>query len=307
MNVRLSEEALLTALHAWLLPEPRLVRRLPGGFTSEVWRVEVGGEDFVAKYAYQSQEAFEGGLSAAELAEHVGISSGAPVRTKDGALSLLVEGPTGQRHPLALLHFVPGEPLNFAEPEAASLYGHLLGRTHSMLLHGLGEQLTVDIYEFLQAEDAAVVAQPGLAALIHQACEAARNDEVRRAVTHGVIWADRLEILREKATGRVGIIDWGAIERGPLLFDVALTVLWLFPQGSRAYEEFLHAYLAAAPISHSELDRLNTYKALLWARQAKYFAYRVAAGVTLGDPDPSKNAVRLAEARQALEHSLGNS
>lgn len=245
MNVRLSEEALLTALHAWPLPEPRLVRRLSGGFTSEVWRVEVGGEDFVAKYAYQSQEAFEGGLSAAELAEHVGINSGAPVRTKEGALSLLVEGPTGQRHPLALLHLVPGEPL------------------------------TVDIYEFLQAEDASVAAQPGLAALIHQACEAARNDEVRQAVTHGVIWADRVEILREKATGRVGIIDWGAIERGPLLFDGALTVLWLFPQGSRAYEEFLHAYLAAAPISHSELDGLNAYKAVLWARQSTYFAYRV--------------------------------
>jgi hypothetical protein len=60
-------------------------------------------------------------------------------------------------------------------------------------------------------------------------------------------------------------------------------------------------------LSRSELDGLNYYKALLWARQAKYFAYRVAAGVTLGDPDPSKNAVRLAEARQALEHFLRNS
>jgi hypothetical protein len=59
-------------------------------------------------------------------------------------------------------------------------------------------------------------------------------------------------------------------------------------------------------LSRSELDGLNYYKALLWARQAKYFAYRVAAGVTLGDPGPSKNAVRLAEARQALEHFLRN-
>lgn len=304
MNVRLSEEALLTALHAWPLPEPRLVRRLSGGFTSDVWRVEAGAEAFAAKYTEQTQDAFEGGLAAADLAGRAGINSGAPLRTKEGALSCLVEGPTGQQHPLALLHFVPGEPLNFAEPSAASLYGHLLGWTHRLFLERLVEQIPLDVYAFLQEEDAFVGAQPGLAVLIQQAREAAQADAARRAVTHGVIWADRMEILREQETGRVGIIDWGAIERGPLLFDVALTGLWLFPQGSQAYEAFLDAYLAETPISRSELDGLHYYQALLWARQAKYFAYRVGAGVTLGDPDPSSNTARLAEARQALEHLL---
>ncbi|GHO72204.1 hypothetical protein KSC_110960 [Ktedonobacter sp. SOSP1-52] len=77
-----------------------------------------------------------------------------------------------------------------------------------------------------------------------------------------MIWADRIEILSERETGHVGIIDWGAIERGPLLFDVALTVLWLFPEGRRMHEEFLQAYLAEAPISTSELEGLNYYKAL---------------------------------------------
>src|SRR5260370_41568584 len=99
MNVRLSEEALLIALHAWPLPEPHLVRRLSGGFTSDIWQVEAGGEVFVAKYAEQTQDAFEGGLAAAELAGHAGISSGAPLRTKEGALSFLVEGATEQCHP----------------------------------------------------------------------------------------------------------------------------------------------------------------------------------------------------------------
>jgi Ser/Thr protein kinase RdoA (MazF antagonist) len=304
MNVRLSEETLLTALHAWSLPEPHLVRRLSGGFTSDVWRVEAGGAVFAAKYTEQSQDAFEGGLTAAELAGHAGINSGAPLRTKAGALSCLVEGPTGQHHPLALLHFVPGEPFNFTEPGAASLYGQLLGWTHRLFLGGLVGQIPFDLYAFLQEEDAFVDAQPGLAVLIQRACAAARDDAVRRAVTHGVIWADRMEIVREQETSRVGIIDWGAIERGPLLFDVALTGLWIFPQGSRAYDEFLEAYLAAAPISRSELDGLKYYLALLWARQAKYFAYRIGAGVTLGDPDPNSNTERLAEARQALEHLL---
>lgn len=44
--------------------------------------------------------------------------------------------------PLALLHFVAGEPLNVAEPGAASLYGQVLGRTHT-LLHGLAEKVTL--------------------------------------------------------------------------------------------------------------------------------------------------------------------
>lgn len=125
-------------------------------------------------------------------------------------------------------------------------------------------------------------------------------------MTSGVIWADRLEIVLEKETDRVGIIDWGTIERGPLLFDVALTMLWLFPQGSQTSEEFLHAYLAAAPITSNELAGLSYYTALLWVRQAKYFAYRLAANVTLGDPHLRRNTQRLVEARQALEHLLGH-
>ena len=146
--------------------------------------------------------------------------------------------------------------------------------------------------------------QPGLALLIRKAIETVRDYEANHVVTFGVIWADRMEILREKETGRVGIIDWGAIERGPLLFDVALSMHWLFPEGSMAYDEFLQAYLATAPISVHELRGLLYYKALFWARQAKYFAYRIATNVTLGDKSLDGNARHLADARQELEHLL---
>jgi len=304
-HLALSEETLLTALRAWDLSPLLLVQRLTGGFTSEVWRIETGKEYFIAKYADQSQEAFEGGLCAAELAEQEGIQSGIPVHTREGALSILVEGVHGKRQPLALLRFVPGEPLNLSEPDAASLYGHLLGRTHR-LLNGFGEKDLFDLYAFLLQEDEYVTAQPGLAPLIGKAIEIARNYEAQQVVTFGVIWADRMEILREKETGRVGIIDWGAIERGPLLFDVALSMLWLFPEGSKASGEFLRAYLAVAPISAQELRGLTYYKALVWARQAKYFAYRVAANVTLGDASPDGNAKNLARSQQELEHLLAS-
>ena len=301
----LSNEKLLSTLQtSWHLPDALVVQRLSGGFSSEVWKVEAGDQCFVVKYAYQSQEAFEGGLYAAELAEQYGIRSAAPLRTKEGALSTLVEGTHGKHQPLALLRFVAGEPLRLEEPGAAGLYGSLLGRTHRIFLKGGGEKVTFDVYDFLQAEDTSVTAQPALASLIHQTLQATRAYETRRKVTTGMIWADRVEILHERETGHVGIIDWGAIERGPLLFDVALSVLWLFPEGSRMHEEFLQAYQAETPISVSELEGLSYYKALVWARQAKFFAYRVAANATRGSSHPDDNEQSFTEARQELERLL---
>ncbi|HLJ35002.1 MAG TPA: phosphotransferase [Ktedonobacteraceae bacterium] len=304
MNSAISDEILLATLKAWHLPEPLTVQRLPGGFTSEVWLVEAKGERFIAKYAYQSREDFEGGLYAAELAEQNGITSGAPLRTRDGALSILVEGPHGQSEPFALLRFVPGEPLHPSEPDAASLYGYLLGRMQRIFLDELGERDIANLFDFILEEDPAVAAQPGLVGLIHQTVEATRHYESQHPVTYGVIWGDRMEIVREKETGRVGVIDWGTIEYGPLLFDVALSTLWLFPEGSAAHEEFLRAYLVETPISESELAGLTYYKAILWARQARYFAYRVAANVMLGDSNPDGNRENLTHSRQELEHLL---
>ncbi|MBO0782899.1 MAG: phosphotransferase, partial [Ktedonobacteraceae bacterium] len=251
-----------------------------------------------------AQEVFEGGLYAAEQVAQHGIMSAVPLRTKEGALSTLVEGSDGEFRPLALLRFVPGEPLRLEEAGDVALYGSLLGRTHRMLLKGGGERVTFSIYDFLEDEAAYVAIQPGLAVLIRQTIEAVRAYEKRCQVTAGVIWADRVEILCERETGRVGIIDWGAIERGPLLFDVALSVLWFFPEGSQSHEAFLRAYLAEAPILASELEGLGYYKALVCARQAKYFAYRVAANVTLGGSDSDGNKRNLMEARQALERLL---
>lgn len=304
MDANLSNEALRTALQAWSLPEPLTIQSLPGGMTGEVWRVEARDQHFVAKYAYTTQQAFEGGLYAAELVEQHGITCGIPLRTKQGTLSIMVVGAHGQSQPLALLRYVPGARLKLGEPGAATLYGYLLGRTHSILLTELGDWCSSDLYDFLRAEDPAVTAQPNLAPLIRLAIAAARAYEARRAVTHGVIWADALEICCDSKTGRTGIIDWGAIGRGPLLFDVALNVLWYFPEGSHVHSEFMSAYLSESPISVSELEGIKYYKALLWARQAKFYAYCVAENVILGDSTPISNAENLAQAHQELERSL---
>lgn len=306
MTPALSDETLLAALQAWSLLEPLTIQRLPGGMTSEVWSIEAGNQRFVAKYAYTKQEAFEGGLHAAELVEQHGITCGAPLRTKQGTLSIMIESAQGQSQPLAVLRYVPGQRLDLTNPDAAALYGSLLGRTHSILLTESGDWCASDLYAFLLEEDPAVIAQPGLAPLISQAIRAARAYEARRPVTTGIIWADALEIRLERETGRAGIIDWGAIERGPLLFDIVLNASWYFPEGSHTHREFMQAYLHEAPISADELAGINYYKALLWARQARFYAYCVAENVTLGGSTPASNAKNLAKSRRELERSLEN-
>jgi Ser/Thr protein kinase RdoA (MazF antagonist) len=304
MTPALSDAALLAALQTWPLPEPLTIQRLPGGMTSEVWSIEADDQRFVAKYAYTKQAAFEGGLHAAELVERHGVTCGAPLRTKQGALSIMLAGVQGQSQPLAVLRYVPGQHLDLSHPDAAALYGYLLGRTHSILLAESGSWCASDLYAFLLEEDPAVTAQPGLSPLIRQAIEAARAYETRGPVTTGIIWADALEIRFDRKTGRTGIIDWGAIECGPLLFDIALNESWYFPAGSHVHQEFMQAYLREAPIAAGELAGINYYKALLWARQARFYAYCAAENVTLGGSTPASNAENLAKSRRELERWL---
>src|SRR5260370_41567277 len=161
-QMELSKETLFTALEAWKLSPPLAIKRLPGGFTSDVWRVETGDGCFIAKYAEQSQEAFEKGLCAAGVVEKEGIPSGAPLPTKKGALSILVEGVHGKSQPLALLRYVSGDPLQLSEPDAASLYGNLLGHTHRLLLNSFAEKDFFGLNEFLFPEDQSVQPQPHL-------------------------------------------------------------------------------------------------------------------------------------------------
>jgi Ser/Thr protein kinase RdoA (MazF antagonist) len=102
------------------------------------------------------------------------------------------------------------------------------------------------------------------------------------------------------------LIDTGAVGWGPLLFDVAI-MLDAFPQSEKIveqHEQFLTTYLAAAPIQSGELAGLRQYAALHWAQLAKYFAWRLAHDVRLGDADPDGNARSLAEVRAALESLL---
>src|SRR6266542_2829190 len=132
--VHLEDRSLIDIISDWQLPKPVSVVRLDGGFTGDVWRVEANGQLYIAKLAYESRDSFEIGLLASEIVERHGLRSGAPLRTPGGDVTVMVEHPPGKQHPLALLRFVPGDPLELIAPAGLHTYGKTLGRIHHILI-----------------------------------------------------------------------------------------------------------------------------------------------------------------------------
>ncbi|MEO7908263.1 MAG: phosphotransferase [Roseiflexaceae bacterium] len=307
MSTALSEATLAIALQAWNLTEPVHLSPIPGGYTSNIWYVDTPGQRVVAKYVYDAQAAFDSGLRAAEVLARVGVVCSAPIRTRSGELSLLVEGPHGRAEPLAVLHFVPGIPLESTDSAAPALIGNFLGHMHTIWHRATDLEPPPDrIFAYIAEEAPEVAAQPGLQTLVQQAIANVRAFEATTPITYGVTIGDYMELLHDPATGHVGLIDTGAVGWGPLLFDVAI-MLGGFPPGERIgeqHEQFLSAYLASAPIQPGELAGIRQYAALHWAQLAKYFAWRLAHDVKLGDADLDGNARSFAEIRAALESFL---
>lgn len=307
MPALLSVTELAAALRAWELLEPIRITSLADGYSSSTWHVNTPDQRLVAKYIHHGRDAFEPGLRAAEvLTEHAVLCS-APVRTRTGALSILVEGAHGRAEPLALLRYVPGIPLDWTDPITPGLAGHFLGRIHTLWQHA-GERIQAQdrIFAYIAEDTPEVAAQPGLRALLQQALANVRDFEAATPVTYGVTIGDCMELLYDPIAMRVGMIDTGAVGWGPLLFDVAVMCdESLQAKGAGDPQaRFLQAYLASGPIQPAELAGLRQYAALHWAQIAKYFAWRLFHQITLGDADPDGNALSVAETRMALESLL---
>lgn len=307
MSATLSMTALADALRAWELTEPIRLTPLADGFSSNTWYVDTPAQRLVAKYIYHAQDAFEPGLRAAEVLAENGILCSAPIRTQTGALSILVGGPHGHAEPLALLRYVPGQPLAWTDPRAPSLVGHFLGRMHTLWQHA-GERIHAQdrIFTYIAEETPEVAAQPGLQALLYQALVNVRDLEAVTPVTYGITIGDYMELLYDPETTSLGMIDTGSVGWGPLLFDIAM-MREEFPEAdgtSDPQAEFLQAYLRSGPIHPDELAGLRQYAALHWAQITKYFAWRLAHNITQGDEDPDGNAHSLVVVRTALESLL---
>lgn len=89
----------------------------------------------VAKYGYQEPHHFDAGLATSELLELDGWDIATPVRTDDGARYRLVTWPDGREHPLALLRWIDGRPLDADALDGIEVKATVCGRVHAQLLH----------------------------------------------------------------------------------------------------------------------------------------------------------------------------
>jgi hypothetical protein len=112
----------------WEIHAPA-VAPLGGGMNSQTWLVTHGEVRFIAKAVPSaSQPQFAGGLVVAAEVEAAGVPAGAPVPTRDGRLTVGLEGRT-----LALLTYVPGTALSGGDEAEQKLIGSTLGRVHRAL------------------------------------------------------------------------------------------------------------------------------------------------------------------------------
>lgn len=297
----------IACVNAWLanwdLPGPRRVRPAAGGFTSHVWRIETSQAMWLAKLAYQSPGDVENGLRAAAIVARSGLNTGPALLTRDGELMRLVEYPIHEFHALAVLHFVEGQPLDWRADGSLAIVGTTLGTIHRALVSDASLELPDQLFSYLLKDDA-WGHYPELQPLLTRAIDAVRTFEAHQRVTYGPIYGDGLQMRINSHTASVGVIDWGTVSFGPLVFDLAVAAEAARRAGHGDLGELWTSYLEQAPVRRAELDGLPYYEALMWARSAKYFAYRIQHGVSLGDPRRGANERSLARALAALHRLL---
>lgn len=253
------DKALAELLAAWPLQPPvRLTRVLPGGTTSEVWRVGAANGTFAAKLVHDEQRFVEPGLRVAAAVAAAGVCAGAPVPTEDGEFAAPVTSPSGQRLTLAVLQWCEGQPLDTAEPSSPSAAGDLLGRVHAALAAtNPRPEVPGDLLEwfggFLASSDDDDA---------RRALEVARELADRGALTMGVVYGDPSPEVLVLTNGELALIDWGTPSFGPLLHDVCV---WkrAFASDDAGERRFLAAYREHAAIEEHEYAHIDSFTPLV--------------------------------------------
>jgi homoserine kinase type II len=245
---------------------------LPDGVTAADWAVTIGSQQFVARVVAVSQRhPFEAGLAVAGYLHDSQRPASIPVRAVDGG----VTGSLGDEV-VALLHPTPGRPLDGADPVDQQWWGDALGAAHHRLSGfrhpGVGKFHTV------RPDAPYLDALPDVQSAVAAAVRTVRRLFVTDQLTYGLLHGDpapsafRIDPL----TGRLGLVDWGPVASGPLMYDLASAVA--YAGGPVAARDLIEAYLAAGPVPRDEMDAaLPTMLMLRWAVEADHFAQRLAA------------------------------
>jgi homoserine kinase type II len=150
--------------------------------------------------------------------------------------------------------------------------------------------------DWLSPDLAGVEAHPWLV----QVVEAVRAETDPLDVTWTVLHTDPAPeaFVHDDGTGVTGLIDWAGARRGPVLYDVASTVMYL--GGTRRAAAFLDAYRASGPLAAREMQHLDAFRRFREAVQGTYFAWRLAARDRTGGIDQAENEKGLDDARRRL-------
>jgi Ser/Thr protein kinase RdoA (MazF antagonist) len=265
-----------------------------GGMGSATWIVDHGDERWVAKaVALHAGRQFAGGLNLARQLERSGIRAGAAVQATDGSLAVNVGDGW-----LALLSWVPGEPLTGQGAADKRLIGTTLARVHQAL--AVSSTDGANQFHWVDLDASHLSLRPWLRPAIGTALDALDAADTA-AMTWGLLHADPAPdaFRHDPATGLCGVIDWSYFLNGPRLYDLASAVMYV--GGTESGADLVDAYLRHSAMDAGEVQAgLRPMLRFRWAVQANYFAWRIAENDLTGLRGPLDNEKYLEDARQAL-------
>lgn len=251
---------------SWSLPGPiEVTTGLDAGTTSDVFAVRDGlDRRFIAKLVYDSADRVEVGLRAAEAVQaNAGLATGTPIRSTGGSLTVPTDSVNGLQHPLAVLTRLLGPAVPATSRPADA--GRLLAEVHRALL-----DVEVDA-------DDAIVGYLLDDTVEYRGCELI-NAAVRQVAdeviasdrfTWGLSYGDGPELI--DVNGALGLIDWGAVTRTVLLWDVGV---WAASIDNK--EAFVSSYAHHGGPAAGELADLPFMATLAAAHRLRFRAHRVA-------------------------------
>jgi homoserine kinase type II len=293
----ISDNELIAGLDAWQLGTIASMRRHGHGLNSTTWMVTVDTGVWIVKAVPATEAAqFNAGLAVAAHLEAAGLRAGAPRVTRIGDLSMAMADAQ-----VAVLPLIAGRAIDPINPAEQQLWGAALGRAHCVLRSAARPAGVMD-WHWVDVMAAHLGVQPWVRPAVREAVAEVSAVQQRMPLTTGLLHADPgPNSFLIEASGRVAVIDWGAVTWGPLLYDVASPRLCL--QDDAGFGGFLSGYLGMVPLPAEELTALPTFVRFRWAVQADYFARRLWTRDSTGLADLTDNEKGLAE---ACRHLLGS-
>lgn len=253
-------------LKRWDLAGSVSVREIVhGGRASRTWLVTSADTRWVAKLIFDRPEFAVPGLAVSEVVAAAGVRTGPPVRTRDGEIA--TAGPTlnGRPTTLAVLRHERGRPLDPARPGAPELAAGLLATVHGALLDARpAPAVPARLLDWFADVYRNSSNRRGL-----QALDDLARIEASVALTYGVVYGDPSpEVLVDRRSGDVALIDWGTPSWGPLLHDVATWASFLARGSGRSDDaaRFVSTYRKLGRLDPEEYRALPLVDAVRTAR-----------------------------------------